>query len=1002
MNFITIFKIIAIITAITIFASLTIGYMTTSFAEYQEYYNAVMAEKEYQKYIDTLPLTYDGLTVTLNDDVVYYATGKARPNKDDFTVIAHFSEKGKAFDKILDNSEYELVIPDNFAENGGSISVKHLYQPEKAEGATEDPAPIVRSAELKIDLVPVVLTGLKILATPYRVYYSEGMSFEKDGIKLEASFNSGEKVVLDAGDVKVHDENLSIDTESVKVAYNNADVTVDVNVPVKVVAASEYDDGAIISINAEGQPVVFDGQSLSEAKPIVRATYKSGNRLIISEDKYTVSGMTEKASFFNSCILDVSLNSNPNVSCKIAAAVRFTAEAENATVSAGAVKNTVTAADGSSVTVVENISGGNSIAFAFNSDANAKGKFTLRLATTLAEKVNLTDVLTLKINGRYYLVPSNILLTGWENGYNFVDCVLPDIVVNSGTNTVELIFSEMDNFTMAVDNISIETSYDGIISSNTEDHIINSFEAGIVPDLTVELVKGFHSVTNGLYIHGMCTDGQYIYVSRTTDLEEEKTVRCIMVSKYDANTYELIASAPLSADASCEANAGITYYDGKIIIYYNNGTKWWIDPSLTGEWTEYTGFAFEDTENSAIRDVYYNVASDQFAVFIGEKVTIYGMDMKAITSFNFKSESGGLKSARMTASNDYIYVTFNKDTVYKPTVQVYDWNGNYVGRFVAPNTTDIYGTTTSTNIQGMVIVNGDFIFSQIRWSTKGAAFLKVSYPEVNAELKYNLTIGEYVAAAVDKGVTPGATASPANGTGKITVSGVYAMGGAYDGEYLYVSMNGTGNLTTVISKIDPDTLKVLGETVTFVPAVSSGDNSKIFLKDGKLYCIIQDGSLCEIRVDDLVGFDCDVVESELSFAEYGTAFAATWSDEVNKYALITKDGKLHIINEDLSADVKNIALDKLGEGPVSVTSDEKYIYVSYKSTSTVPVDVFTWNGEKVGSFSISGFGLGTDVNFNVQAIFFMNGEMHATVCSWTTNYMVYHDWIVDINEADLK
>ena len=1001
MHFITIFKIIAVVTALAIFATLTFGYMADSFAEYQEYYNAIMAEKEYQKYLETLPLTFDSLTVDIKDGVIYYATGKARPKKDDLTVIAHFSEKGKGFDKILDNSEYELIIPDDFAENGGNISVKYLYQPEKAEDATENPAPILRSTELKIDLVPVVLTGIKLLANPYRVYYSDDMSFDKEGIKLEASFNSGEKVVLDANDVNVLDANLSVGTNSVKVAYTNAGVTANVDVPVKVVAASAYDDGAIISLDAEGQPSIYDGQSLSEAEPVVRATYKSGNKLIVSADQYTVSGMTDKASFFNSCILEIALKSNPNINCKVAAAVRFVAEAENATASEGTFKNTVTASDGSAATVVENITNGSTISFEFNSDANAKGKFTLRLATTNTDKVNLTDILTLKINGRYYLVPSSVVLAGWNGGYSFVECVLPDLVVNKGTNTVELSFNGINDFTVAVDNLCVETKYDGIISSDIEEHIVNSFDAGITPELTVEMVKDFHSVTNGLYIHGMCTDGQYIYVTRTTDLEEDKSVRCIMVSKYDATTYELIASAPLSADASCEANAGITYYDGKIIIYYNNGTEWCIDPSLTGDWTEYKGFAFEGTENVAIRDVYYNVASDKFAVFVGEKVTIYGMDMKAITSFTFKTESGGLKSARMSGSSDYIYVTFNKDTVYKPTVQMYDWNGNYVGRFVAPNSTDIYGTTTSTNIQGMVIVNGDIIFTQIRWSTKGSAFLKVSYPEINADLKYELTIGEYVAAAVDNGVTPSATASPSDTT-KIVVSGIYAMGGAYDGEYLYVSMNGTSNLTTVLSKVDPNTLSVVGETITFVPADVSGDNSKIFLKDGKLYCILLDGSLVEIETDALAGYGCNIVNSDLSFAQYGTAFSATWSDATNKFALITRDNKLHIINEDLSAVVKNITLKNGSAAPLSVTCDEKYIYVSYKETNNVPVDVYTWDGTKVGSFTISGFALGTDVSFNVQAIFFMDGKMHATVCSWTSNYMYYHDWIVDINESNLK
>ena len=111
MNAFTIIKLVAIIVALTIFLSSTITFMAESYKEYQEYYQAIMADKEYQKYIETLPLSFDGLTVTLNDGVTYYATGKARPKKEDLTVIAHFSEKGKESDRILENNEYELIVP---------------------------------------------------------------------------------------------------------------------------------------------------------------------------------------------------------------------------------------------------------------------------------------------------------------------------------------------------------------------------------------------------------------------------------------------------------------------------------------------------------------------------------------------------------------------------------------------------------------------------------------------------------------------------------------------------------------------------------------------------------------------------------------------------------------------------------------------------------------------------------------------------------------------------
>ena len=1008
MSPIQIFKLIIIVAALAIFAAVTVNFMSTSFSEYQEYYQAIMADKEYQKYLETLPLSFDGISVSVNDGVVYYATGKARPKKEDLTVIAHFSEKGKDFDKILDPSEFDLVVPDNFSVNGGSITVKYLYQPEKAEDAAEDPAPIIRSSELNISLTPVVLTSLKVLSSPYRVYYSDEMSFEKDGIKLEAGFNCGEKIILDAADIEVLTTgNLSVGTESAKISYTSGDVTLEADVPITVASAAEYDDGEIIKIKADdgAYASVAHGQSPETANPpSVRATYKSGNRLLLAPNEYSITSETETAYFYNSCILKISLNSNPAIACQMAANVSYMGEAEDAT-AVGGTKADISDAlfsSGATVGTMTGFKDGDSLTFTINSENIVKAPLSIRIANMSDSDINLAEIITVKVNGRYLPVSLLSVINPGKlptaEAYSFSSYTLSNVVLNKGINTIEITFRNMKDASVAIDYIALETKYKGMISSNTEEHIVNSFEAGITPDLTVEMVKEFHTITNGTYIHGMCTDGTYIYVTRAIS----ETPRHLIVSKYDASTFELVASSPRTEARSEESNAGITYYDGKIIIFFADGTEWCIDPSLEGEWTEYTGFAFEGAESAGLRDVYYNDVTERFAVLVGSGITVYGKDMKAVSSFDVNTESGGLYITRMTGSSDYIYVAFSKDGSYQPTVQIYDWSGNYVGKFVAPNSAEVVGSFdfAKTNIQGLVILNGDFYFTQIRWvSGSGSAFLKVSYPKVDATLNYELTIGEYVAATVDGGVTSSATASPAN---KISATGVYAMGGAYDGEYLYISMTGLKNLTTTISKVDPVTLEVIGETVTFIPADIDGDNSRIFLKDGKLYCIIRDGSMYEISVDSLNGVGCNVTKSELSFAQYGTTFSACWNDSVGRFAVLTNDKKLHIVNEDLSSYVKDITLKNGSVAPSSVTCDDQFIYVSYKASTSVPIDVYTWDGEKVGSVSVSGFTLGTDVNFNVQAIFFVDGQMHATVCSWTNGYMVYHDWIVDINEGDLK
>ena len=165
-----------------------------------------------------------------------------------------------------------------------------------------------------------------------------------------------------------------------------------------------------------------------------------------------------------------------------------------------------------------------------------------------------------------------------------------------------------------------------------------------------------------------------------------------------------------------------------------------------------------------------------------------------------------------------------------------------------------------------------------------------------------------------------------------------------------------------------------------------------------LYCIVRDGSMYSIELRTFNGDKCDFTKSSLSFEKYGTAFAASWNEGAQRYALVTRDNKLHILNEDLSAIKSGISIKS---NSTSVTSDDKYIYVCYKASDNIPVDVFNWDGEKVGSFTIGGFSMPKDVAYNIQSLFFHNGQLHATVCSWTTGYQAYYDWVVSIDQSTL-
>ena len=97
----TIIKLLLVIVAAVIFITATFTVMSKSRDEWQDYYDNIMAGKENEKYEESLPFVFEGVSVELKEGVSYYANGKAFVRKEDFKVTALFSEKGKITEKIL-------------------------------------------------------------------------------------------------------------------------------------------------------------------------------------------------------------------------------------------------------------------------------------------------------------------------------------------------------------------------------------------------------------------------------------------------------------------------------------------------------------------------------------------------------------------------------------------------------------------------------------------------------------------------------------------------------------------------------------------------------------------------------------------------------------------------------------------------------------------------------------------------------------------------------------
>ena len=91
------------------------------------------------------------------------------------------------------------------------------------------------------------------------------------------------------------------------------------------------------------------------------------------------------------------------------------------------------------------------------------------------------------------------------------------------------------------------------------------------------------------------------------------------------------------------------------------------------------------------------------------------------------------------------------------------------------------------------------------------------------------------------------------------------------------------------------------------------------------------------------------------------------------------------------ADVTN-TFTPSGTGTLSaIASDEKYIYVSFRSDNqtSIPIVIYDWNGNLVGTCAPQSAGY-PEAGYNTQAMFEYNGAMYATVCSFgTAGYRMY-------------
>lgn len=957
--------------------------------------------------MQTLPLEIKGLTAELNDNVVYYDNGKASPKNSDFSVVAHFTEKGRDFDEILQPTVFDIDVPAGFATEGGTVRVVYEWTPpadENEAGGEEEaetPEPQVLTADVECSLEDVVPVSITARNAPYRVYYPDDMAFDTAGMTASVSFNDGHTEAVDASELHAGAEPLVAGAKNVRVTWSRGGTEISFDYPVTVVRSADYTPGTIRSVAVEGTCYISDGDPISDARLNVRASYDNGNRFIIDKSQYTVTGNTDIASFGKKCLILVTLDSDNDITARAVGTVRSGVEAEALTYSGSSAIDT---ADETTYVVVQK---GAACTATVKSATVAKPVLSLRMAADGdGEDIALADNVKIAVNGRSVTIPSSAKITA-DGGFYDVD--VADIMLEAvSDNAISFEFFGDSVGKFKIDRIGFAAGYKGKFYANTVEYLVDS----AAENANVKYNAGFFrdwSITGGMtFGGGLCTDGKYLYAV-CKSASSQGTVK---VAKYDLGTGDLLSvSAPTDEAHMMDNTAlGITYYDGKVIVYAGDGTKMYVDAaSFDNDCTfaPYDGFAFKGLENAALKDVYYNEILQRFAVLSGFNVYICDAESNVVSSF-YLDEADKANTYLITGNDDHVFVNYSLNGRYIPLVYVYDWNGNYIGKqsvnvstdFLADNGVYIFGETC---VRGIAEIDGSLYASLTRFNQKDAnnstCILRLTMPDIEDNMEYDFTAAEAVdaSARIDRPVLF-ATTPTVGELGAITEAKGLSKGAVAYGEYIYYAAEiSFSNPACLIYKVRASDNRVVACSGENSFSMTGDYAARLFVKDGRLYAVsgdiysialsdFADGCLLE-KDDAMTSFVKDAIGQDVRLQ------AVCYNADSNKYAVITADKNVLLIDGNGDGEVKNVAS---GQNNVSsVCGDRYYFYTSQlvSGASEMYIDVYDWNGDKVLTAKACDIGLGPDNSiYHVSSIYMLDDRLHAVLNYYgpvTGNRMVY-------------
>lgn len=1033
----------------------------TSYTSWNDYYKQMLIKKErFDKEQEPEVTVMNGIRVSVKDGVGFFKNGKASADKANFIVEGLYTIGNEVtkrdYEEELSASDYTLTVPENFVENGGELKFNFKTEEEKKdeEGNTvyvkgdKDKGDKVDKDGFKLDdkgnkipetvtvydftetmnieLLDVKLDHIEVTKNPYLVAYAEGDKFQSAGMTVNAVYNDGSKIEnLAASLLDIKKDALTAEDKTVKLAYKYGEAEDEViygEVPVTVMAKNEFTNGELENLTVIGDVSLEVGKDVSSVKPVVYASYSSGNYIKLDESEYNVSGLKGVAEFGKKYNLVITSAAQPEISTRLSLYPTKSLAAEQATLKGA------TAYDG----YVKDFDSGDYIEFVYNSATATVVNFYLNMSNGylvyengafVAKAINFNDFAYVSVNGKLKQVSYGFSSGGpyeyMSDGLMTYDKVyIGAYAVKAGDNIVRICFKDSSSGATAaygqyvagaIEKLEAATEVATSSYNSLGEYVVECKESGATEayKVTKELEWGNFGITSGTnWVYAAATDGDYIYFysNRAGSGDGLIGTQGATIIKYDPNEKKVVAYSAAMNYAG-ETNASIFTRDGYVYSIASDGTFMRLPTSFTGNGTakvEYVpSLALKNEKgesvNATLKAVYYNQTSRKYAALSGSNISIYNAKGEYETSFAVKNAvsvkkpdgtPGNASAAKITGDSDYIYVGYKNNGIISPAMTIYDWSGKFIADVQPTNTTDIMGfaTTGSCNVQSIVSLDGNVYFTMLRWvSGNQSSVYKVEAVGGSSEDKpvtENMDLYEYIEACENKGVTPSyikTSLGMAQG-----VSG-YAHGLATDGKYLFVSYNDTSaNGNTSIAKIEAATGKFIGRTVTFERGSAWNNGDYLCYMDGYVYVVLPNGTVKRVKADSITSANEAVCEDYDLKINGLTAnkFALTYNSLVGKIAVLA-GGTVHIAGAK-SLTVESSVASSLTK-PMGIASDANYIYAFDEKNSefgSALINVYDWSGNLVKKGVVVPNLIATETNNNVQSMCVINGEYYFLVCRW--------------------